>query len=368
MRQFLVFVRKEFYHILRDKLTLWILLGLPILMLTLFGFAITTEVKNTRMAIYDPSRDAATSEIISQLSANNYFIFKRYLSSPQEIENVFNTGEVGLVVVFSERFLENALHTGEAQVQLITDGSDPNTATTLVHYATQIILAAQQKLAGNALPPFRIVPEVRLLYNPQMKGAYNFVPGVMGMILMLICAMMTSIAIAREKERGTMELLLVSPVKPLTIILAKAVPYFILSLVNLANILLMSVFVLGVPIAGSLFVLVSISMLFIFVCLALGLLISSMVNSQLVALLISGVVLMAPIILLSGMMFPVENMPWFMRSIANMIPARWYIIAVKKVMIKGLGFSSIINESLILGTMAVVILTISLKKFKNRLA
>lgn len=367
MNQFLVFIKKEFYHIFRDRLTLWILLGLPVLMLSLFGFAITTEVKNTRMAIYDPSRDAATSAIINKLSANDYFIFERFLDNPQEIETVFKTGEIGLVVVFSENFYENMVRTGDAKVQLITDGTDPNTAITLTNYATNIIRAYQQELANSSYVPFQIVPEAKLLYNPQMKSAYNFVPGVMGMILMLICAMMTSISIAREKEKGTMEVLLVSPMKPLVIILAKAVPYLALSLVNLTTILLFSVFVLKVPVAGSLAVLISLSVVFIFVCLALGLLISTVVNTQLVALLISGVALMAPIILLSGMIFPVENMPIFLRIPAEVIPARWFIIANKKVMIKGLGFESITRELLILGSMAVLLITLSLKKFKNRL-
>lgn len=367
MNQFLIFIKKEFYHIFRDKLTLWILLGLPVLMLSLFGFAITTEVKNTRMAVYDPSRDAATGAIINKLSANDYFIFERFLDSPQEIESVFKTGEIGLVVVFNENFYENMVRTGDAKVQLITDGTDPNTAITLTNYATNIIRAYQQELANSNYVPFQIVPEAKLLYNPQMKSAYNFVPGVMGMILMLICAMMTSISIAREKEKGTMEVLLVSPMKPLVIILAKAVPYLALSLVNLTTILLFSVFVLKVPVAGSLAALFSLSVVFIFVCLALGLLISTVVNTQLIALLISSVALMAPIILLSGMIFPVENMPIFLRIPAEVIPARWFIIANKKVMIKGLGFESITRELLILGSMAVLLITLSLKKFKNRL-
>lgn len=367
MKQFFVFVQKEFYHIFRDRLTMLILLGLPILMLTLFGFAITTEVKNTKVAIYDPSRDAATLAIINKLRTNNYFVFTRFLSNPQEIENVFKTGEAGLVVVFGPRFYDNMVHTGDAQVQLLADGTDPNTATTLTNYATNIIASYQQELLKQSGIPYQITPEIKLLYNPQMKGAYNFVPGVVGMVLMLICAMMTSISIAREKEKGTMEILLVSPMKPIVIILAKAVPYFALSLINLANILVLSVFVLGVPIAGNLSLLIGISMLFIFVSLALGLLISSMVNTQLVALLISGMALMMPIMLLSGMMFPVENMPWFLRAISEIIPARWFIVAVKKIMIKGLGISSILKETTILASMAIVLIIISLKKFKNRL-
>jgi ABC-2 type transport system permease protein len=208
---------------------------------------------------------------------------------------------------------------------------------------------------------------VKLLYNPQMKSAYNFVPGVMGMVLMLICAMMTSISIAREKETGTMEVLLVSPMKPLLIVLAKTVPYFALSIVNLATILILSVFMLGVPIAGSFFWLIAVSLVFIFLSLALGLLISTAVNTQAAALLISGMALMMPIMLLSGMMFPVENMPLFLRIISDAIPARWYIVAVRKLMIKGLGFMAVWRELAILVGMTLAILAVSVKKFKVRL-
>jgi ABC-2 type transport system permease protein len=189
----------------------------------------------------------------------------------------------------------------------------------------------------------------------------------MGMVLMLICAMMTSISIAREKEKGTMEVLLVSPMRPLLIILAKAVPYLALSVINLTTILILSVFVLGVPIAGSLFWLVIVSVVFIFLSLALGLLISSAVSTQSAALLISGMALMMPIMLLSGMMFPVENMPLFLQIISDVIPARWYISAVKKLMIKGLGVASILKELAILSGMTLFILAASLKRFKVRL-
>ncbi|OHD79153.1 MAG: multidrug ABC transporter permease, partial [Spirochaetes bacterium RIFOXYC1_FULL_54_7] len=252
-------------------------------------------------------------------------------------------------------------------ILLVADGADPNTATTIVNYAINIIAGYRQELLETTAVPYRIESRVKLLYNPLMKGAYNFVPGVMGMILMLICAMMTSISIAREKEKGTMEVLLVSPMRPILIILAKAVPYFALSVVNLSTILLLSVHLLGVPIVGSLALLAGISLLYIFVSLALGLLISSAVDSQLVALLISGMALMVPVILLSGMMFPVENMPWPLQLLSNAIPARWYILAVKKIMIKGLGFTSVLRETAVLAGMAVFLITLSLQRFKTRL-
>ena len=367
MKQFLTFAKKEFYHIFRDTWTMIILLIMPIMMLILFGFMMTTEVKNTHFAIYDPSHDVATQGIVNKISLSDYFIFSGYLDSPNQIEEVFREGKVGLVVVFGERFYENMMHTGDAQVQLIADGSDPNTASTLTMYATSLIASYQQDAVGELKISYQIKPEVKFLYNPTLKGSYNFVPGVMGMILMLICAMMTSVSIAREKEMGTMEVLLVSPMKPIQIIISKVVPYFFLSVVNLTTILIFSVFLLGVPINGNLGLLVLISLIFIFVSLALGLLISSVVEKQMVALLISAMVLMMPVLMLSGMMFPVENMPWILRILSDIIPAKWYMIAIKKIMIQGLGFSSVIKEFIILSSMAIFLIAVSIKRFKYRL-
>ena len=252
MRQFLVFVQKEFYHIFRDRWTTLILLVLPIVMIILFGFGITTEIRNTKFAVYDPSRDIATQGIVNKLETSEYFSLDRYVTSPDEIEPLFRDGEIGFVVVLGENFYENLLHTGNAKIQLIADGTDPNTASTLTSYATILLSSYQQELTGTAggAIPYQIKTEVRLLYNPSLKSAYNIVPGIMGMILMLICALMTSVSIAREKELGTMELLLVSPMKPILVILSKLVPYLTISIINYITILLLSVFVLKVPIAG----------------------------------------------------------------------------------------------------------------------
>ncbi|MDA3810871.1 MAG: ABC transporter permease [Spirochaetaceae bacterium] len=367
MKQFYVFIKKEFHHIFRDTWTMIILLVLPILMLVLFGYALTTDVKNSSVVIFDPSKDEATKRIISLLEVSEYFSVVGTLESNDQIEEVFRRGSASLVLVFSENFYENMLHTGEAAIQMITDGTDPNTAVTITNYATNIISAYQQEISGILKIPYEIKITPRFLYNPEMRSSYTFVPGVMGMIIMLVCAMMTSISIAREKETGTMEILLVSPMKPLFIILSKVVPYFFLSCVNLATILLLAVYLLHVPIVGNLFTLIVISLLYIFVSLAIGLLISSIAKSQIVALLISGMALMMPVMYLSGMMFPIENMPVGLQFAAQILPAKWYIVAVKKVMIKGLGFSSIIKELFVLGGMAVFLITLSLKKFKIRL-
>ena len=367
MKQFLVFVRKEFYHILRDKRSMMVLLGIPIVQIVLFGFAITTEVKNSRVAIFDPSKDVYTRQIAERIQANAYFDVRYILDSPSQIDQLFKKGEADMVVVFGDNFAGQINHTGEAAIQLITDATDPNQATTMSGYATNIIRDWQQERAQTMQVPIQIKPVIKMLYNPEMKAAYNFVPGVMGMIFMLICAMMTAIAIVREKETGTMEVLLASPMRPLFIILAKAVPYLTLSLVNFTSILVISVYLLNVPVAGSLGWLFVLSLLFIIVALSLGLLISTVVDTQVAAMLASGMVLIMPVVLLSGMIYPVENMPLVLQWFSNIIPAKWYIIAVKKLMIEGLTVVSVVKEMALLSLMAATLITISIKKFKKRL-
>lgn len=367
MKQFIAFVRKEFDHILRDTWTTVILAILPVIMLILFGFALNSDVKNSPLMVVDPSRDAVTEGIAARLAASEYFTFGGYLESEAGAESAFRSGKASLVIAFSDNFRENVQRTGDAAVAVIADGSDPNQAMVLVNYATNII---RDSLRGNAPAdelPFSVAPSVKLLYNPGMKSAFNFVPGVMGMVLMLICAMMTSISITKEKEKGTMEVLLASPINPLIILLAKTVPYFALSAVNLATILIFAVLALDVPIAGSLALLIVVSLLFIFVALAFGLLISSVVSSQMVALLISGMGLMLPIMMLSGMMFPIENMPLPLRAIAQVLPAKWYISAVRNIMIKGAGIRAVASDVAVLAVMATALMGVSFKKFKARL-
>lgn len=367
MKQFISFVRKEFYHIFRDRRTMLILLGIPMVQIILFGFAITTEVKNIKVAVLDYSKDAATRQIIDRLDASEYFSINKILHSNKEIEETFRKSTSDLVVVFETGFDNNLKHTGKARVQLIADATDPNNATILTSYASHIIADYQQSIRQPQPIPVRITPQIKLLYNPGMQSAYNFVPGVMGLILMLICAMMTSISIVREKEMGTMEVLLVSPIRPIWMIIAKTVPYFVLSCVNLVTILLLSVYVLHVPVAGSLFSLALLSWIFIVVSLLLGLLISTIAHTQVEAMLLAGMVFMMPTVLLSGMIFPCENMPLPLRIFSHIIPAKWYIIGVKKIMIEGLGINCVRHEIGVLLLMAIILMIVSLKKFKKRL-
>ena len=361
MKQFWAFIKIEFFHIFRDRRTMLILLGMPVLQIILFGFAITTELNHSRVAVLDPSKDAVTTRITERIDENRYFSVVKELSSASDIETVFRHDEADIVVAFTPDFDAN-LSTGEAGIQLVVDATDPNTGNMMAGYVQGIVGQALQ--SGTQSSP---IVQTHLLFNPQMKSAYNFVPGVMGLILMLICAMMTSISIVREKETGTMEVLLVSPIRPIFIILAKAVPYLVLSCVNLATILLLSVYVLHVPVEGGLWTLSFLSLLLIAVALSLGLLISCVVQNQVAAMIVSGMGLMMPVMLLSGMIFPIESMPAVLQWISNIIPARWYIQAVKKVMIEGLGMAAVWHEALILSGMAALLIGLSLKKFKERL-
>ncbi len=368
MKQFIAFVKKEFHHIFRDKRTMFILLAMPVVQIIIFGFALTNEVKNSQIAVLDPSKDAATISLTQELEASRYFEIAQSLQSTADIETAFKKGNIKLAIVFPPHFNDDLLHFNKAQVQLIADASDPNVANTLTNYATAIIMDYQNRITQEKKLPYTISTEMRMLYNPELKGAYNFVPGVMAMVLLLVCTMMTAITIVREKEMGTMEVMLVSPMKPFRIVMAKAVPYLLLSSVNIASILLLSVFVLDVPINGSLLLLVAESLLFTLVSLALGLLISSSVDSQQAAMFISLIALFLPTVMLSGFMFPIENMPLPLRIVSNIVPAKWYYIIVRSVMIKGIGIHAIWKETLILAGMFIFFLGLAIKNFKIRLS
>lgn len=358
MKQFISFVIKESRHILRDKRTMLILFGMPVVMMLLFGFAISTDVKNVRTGVVTSSIDHQTQSMIEALSASEYFDILYNVSTPQEAERLIRNQKIDMAIVFSSDFASK--HGG---LQIITDGADPNMAQQYSNYATQI-LSSYTALPGKSSLP---IVNSKLLYNPQMKSAYNFVPGIMGMLLMLICAMMTSISIVREKERGTMEVLLVSPVRPIMIIIAKAIPYLILAFIILITILLMSKYILGVPLAGSLFWIIGISGIYILLALSLGLLISTVANTQLVALLISAMVLLMPCVMLSGMMFPIESMPKILQWISALMPPRYYISAMRKLMIMGVGVGSVMHEIIVLIGMTLFFLSMALFKFNNRL-
>jgi len=351
MKQFISFVIKEAKHILRDKRTMLILFGMPLVMMLIFGFAITTDVRNVRTVVVTSSMDHMTRRAIDRLAASEYFTITTTVPTPREAELAIRGQQADMAIVFGSDFAS-----GRGGVQFIVDGADPNMAQMWTNYATGVISNADGGMVNT-----------KMLYNPQLKSAYNFVPAIMGMLLMLVCAMMTSISIVREKEKGTMEVLLVSPVKPLMMIIAKAVPYLALAFVILVIILLMARFVLGVPLVGSLLWILVISVIYILLALSLGLLISSVAQTQLVALLLSAMVLLMPIVMLSGMLFPVESMPTVLQWVSAVIPPRYYIEAMRKLMIMGVGIDQVLRELGILLLMTIVLLSLALTTFKKRL-
>lgn len=368
MKQFIIFVKKEFYHILRDPKTLIIIIGLPIIQILTFGFALTNEVKNSKIAILNPSIDETTTKIVDRLEVSRFFEIEKSINSPNDLDAAFKSGKIRMAVVFQNNFQSNLLHNKKADIQLITDASDPNIATMVSNYATAIINDAQTELNPNYQMPYQINIATRLFYNPQQIGAYSFVPGIMAMVLLLISTMMTSLAIVREKELGSMELLLASPMKPFVLILSKVVPYLIISLFNWMMIVILSVWLMEVPINGSFLLLFLVSLVFIVASLALGLFISSITDSQQVAMMISLMGMLLPTLILSGFMFPIENMPLPLQVVSNIVPSKWYYSIVKDIMIKGLGINAIWKETLVLVGMTLFFIAVSLKKFKIRIS
>jgi ABC-2 type transport system permease protein len=368
MKQFIGFLRKEFLHIFRDPRTMVIIFGIPVVQLLLFGKVINTDIQDAKIAILDQSRDNTTREITSKLLSSGYFVLAKEMQAGDDVEDVFRKGTVKMVVNFGPDFEQNLEREGIETVQLLADASDPNTARILTSYAGGIIndYIKKEKLQNIVLPN-QIGIEVRMLYNEGLKSVYMFVPGIMAMILMLISAMMTSISISKEKELGTMEVLLASPLKPMQIVLGKVMPYLLLSFINAITIILLGVFVFGVPINGSVILLLSETFLFILMALSLGIFISTVAPNQMVAMFISLLGLMLPTILLSGFIFPIKNMPIPLQIFSNIMPPRWFIVIIRNIMLKGTDIMFIWKETLVLVMMTLVFIGLSIKKFKIRL-
>jgi len=367
MKPFWGFVKKEFYHILRDKRTLIVILGIPIVEMLLFGFVLTNEIKEVNVAVCDLSKDDITREIIQKLEGSGYFKVKKHLSNLREVEATFKNGEIKEVIVFEQHFGSKLQKEGNASVHLISDASDANFSKLVVNYTSAIIARYAHDL-NKASNSSGIIPQIRMIYNPNLEGVYFFVPGIIALILMLISALMTSASIVREKEMGTMEVLLVSPLRPFHIIAGKVLPYVALSLLNATAVLLMSYFVFQLPVKGSLLLLMVECLLYILLALSLGILISTVTNSQLVAMLLSLVGLMLPTILLSGFIFPIENMPKILQWLCAILPPKYFIIVIKSIMIKGTGLQYIWFETIMLVLFTILFMGLSIKKFNIRLA
>lgn len=367
MNRFKSFVIKEFYHIFRDRRSLVVLFGIPVVQVLLFGFVISNDIRDAKVAVLDYSKDEISRELINKIMSSEYFNLSENLETDEDIENIFKKGHIKLVLVFQNNFARDLESTGMANVQIIADATDPNVANLLVNYISAIIVSYTMEINRFNSVPMQINLEPRMFYNPELKSVYMFVPGVMALILMLISAFMTSITITREKESGTMEILLVSPLKPSQIIVGKVMPYVLLSFFSAVIIILLGIFVFGMPVEGDFFLLLAESLLFIILALSLGILISTVANSQQTAMMMSMVALMLPTILLSGFVFPIENMPYLLQFLSHMMPPKYYIIIVKNIMLKGTGIMYVWKETLVLLGMTLFFIMVAIKKFKTRL-
>lgn len=365
MKRFFAFVRKEFKHIFRDYRTLIILFGVPAIQIIIFGYVVSMDIRDANVAVLDHARDPVSRELIEKIDGSEFFKVASRLNSPDEIDPILQSGRVKQVIVFEPNLEKHLMQTGAGSVQLITDASDPNTGQ-LVNLYTEAIIA---DFAGelNNQSPAPITTAVRMYYNPTLESEYMFVPGLITLVLMLICALMTSVTITREKEFGTMEVLLASPLRPIQIILGKVAPYISLGFADVLIILGMANVVFGLPVKGSLALLLAESILYILLALSLGILISTISKTMQQAMFISAVGLLLPSVLLSGFIFPIENMPVFYHYFSAILPPRWFVIIIKNIMLKGTGLAAVWKETLILVAMTVFFITLSVRKFKIRL-
>lgn len=368
------FVRKEARHILRDRQTLAVLIALPLVQVLLFGFVIRTDVQHVRMAVVDPAPDAAGVAFAGRMRGSRLFDLVGTYPTEQALDVLFERGDLDVAVVLPVDF-GRALGRGEAKVQIITDATDPNTGSAMASYAEIAVRAFAADRAGGAVvqpasasPGLRIDPVVRVRFNPTMESRNLFVPGLVALVLTIVSALMTSIAITREKERGTMEVLLVSPLRPWQIIVGKTMPYMVLAFLNAITALGAAWIVFRVPFRGSVLLLLIESLLFITVTLALGVFISTRAASQRAAMLGALVGTLMPSSLLSGMIFPISSMPGWLQPVTNIVPATWFIEIARGIMLQGVGLEFLWQETLVLLGMTLLLTVASVRSFQVRLA
>jgi len=367
VKKLISIIQKESLHIIRDWRTLMILVMMPIALVVIFGFAISNEIRNIKTIVIDPSRDVHSQELIRKMEASNYFKIVAYEDHIEAVEGMFKRGKAHVAIVFPLNFGQDLIKNNGQSIQVIADASEPNNASIISSYIEGIVQTYQADVLGKNPSLMSIIPEMRMLYNPGLKSVYLFVPGIITIILMLICALMTSLALTREKEFGNMELLLASPLNPAFVILGKVIPYVALSFIDLLLILVLGDIVFDVPVRGSLALLLGESLLYISTSLSLGIFISTVTSTQQAAMIFSMIALFLPTVLLSGFIFPIESMPVILQWVSHIIPAKWFIIIIKSVMLQGSSLDILWKETLIMGAMTVIFIMASIKKFKIRL-
>jgi ABC-2 type transport system permease protein len=366
MNALLGLLRKEIFHIRRDPRTLTVLIALPIVQVVLFGYAIRTDVTNVRLAIVDPTPDHATLDLRSRFSAAGVFRIVAVVPRTDDLEPLFQTGTAQQALVFEPDFADHLENTPSARLQIITDATDPNTGALLEAYASSVIDMWQRELAPRGRRVV-IVPQTRMRFNPTRESSNLFVPGLMAFVLTIIASLMTAISLTREKETGTMESLLVSPLKPWQIIVGKVAPYLVIGFTSVVTILVEALLLFRVPLRGNVLLLLAEGALFILTSLSLGILVSARTSSQRVAMLGALLGTMLPNVLLSGFIFPVESMPVLLRVIAVVIPGRWFVEIARGIMLKGIGIDYLWQPTAVLALTTLLLLAASIRSFKARL-
>lgn len=361
------FMVKEMRHLLRDRQTLAILLLLPLAQVILFGFALRTDVNEIRLAIVDPTPDAQTLAIRGRFAGNGRFRLLDAARSLDAVEPDFRQSAADVAIVFPPNFSDQLASGVPTRIEVVSDASDPNAGTTMQSYVSAVIASWQADLSV-ASGGVQIVPQVRMRFNPSLQSVNLFVPGLIALVVMMVSALMTAISLSREMERGSLEILLVSPLHPWQIIVGKVVPYLVLAFANVATALLSAWVVFHVPFRGSLLLLLGASTLYALVGLALGVLIAALTTSQRAAMMAAMLGTMLPTVMLSGMVFPVASMPVPLQLLSRIIPARWFVVVVRGIMLKGAGLAELWQELAILTVILLVLLVAATRSFKTRLA
>jgi ABC-2 type transport system permease protein len=362
------FIIKEFHHILRDRQTLLILLLLPLTQVVLFGFALRTDVRDVRLLVVDPTPDAASLELRSRFAATDLFEIVQILPSADAVSDWFQRGAADQALVLEPRFSQALTRGAGAQVLIITDATDPNIGSTMQAYATAVIQSYERELRTRGAPAITIIPQTRMRFNPTLESVNLFIPGLIALVLTVVAALMSAISLSREKERGTLEILLVSPLRPWQIIVGKVLPYLLLGFAIVLSLIAAAWLIFRVPFRGSVLLLLAESVLFIITSLGLGVLIASRTNSQRTAMMGALVGLMMPSTILSGMIFPIASMPGWLQPVTHLIPAKWFVLISRGIMLKGVGLDYLWQETLILTGMTLLLMVAAVRSFDIRLS
>lgn len=364
-RRIRAIMRKEFIHIFRDWRTLLIIVLMPVMMIVLYGYAITMDMRNIRFAVIDESATPESRDLVRAFDDNGFFVHVPVRITRAEVGRLFSRREANMVLVIPRDYAERLRTERTVPVQLLIDASDSNVGTFISTYTSQVLRLHTQRLNGRL--PAVLTVEPRIFYNPDMRSANFFVPGLVALILILISALLTSIAITREKETGTMEQILVSPIRPLEIIIGKVAPYITLGFFNGAMILLFARILFDVPIRGNLVLLGALALVYIFVSLSFGLMISTVARTQQIAMLMTLMATILPTIMMSGFIFPISSMPWVLQIFSRIIPATYFLIIIRGILIKGVGIAELWPQALMLSGIGVFMIVVAVRRFRTTL-